>query len=118
MLLAFELAPFAHVHTGIEADHEHSGLIHAHFYALHTPGHGVDGRNRGSCIDDDDDHASVQSVDTFTLVLTPGLGPFVLTRASGVIYAPMEISRPAEVIEERGHDPPSRGPSIPRAPPT
>jgi hypothetical protein len=117
MLLAFVLAPFAHIHTGTGPDHEHSGLIHSHFYPLHVPSHRIAAGDGRTVIDDDDDHATVQPVDTFTLVLTAGFAPFVPARAIANPYEPSEISRPVEFIEERGNGPPSRSPSIPRAPP-
>ena len=111
--LAFLLAPFQHVHTG--ADHDHSSLVHAHFYSV-AP---VRGNQHGPAIDDvDDDHAAVRSLDTFTLVLTTGLAPFVPPRGLVLAFVPAVTFEPVELVEQRGHDPPSIDRSIPRAPPS
>lgn len=118
LLLAFILAPFQHVHPGhgAGADSDHAGIIHAHFFSIpvaqegsHAPG--LTGP------DDDDDHAAVWSVDSFTLVLTSGFAPFVPTRGPEIRVALSEVQQPITFIEERGHDPPYVHPSIPRAPP-
>jgi hypothetical protein len=121
LLLAFVLAPFQHVHTGHGSgpDHDHSGLIHAHFYThfVSVPASRTD--HRGQEIDDtDDDHAAAWSLDTFTLVLTAGLSPFALPQGPAVLFVPSQTFQPVAVVEERGHDPPSFDRSIPRAPPS
>ena len=111
--LAFLLAPFQHVHTGV--DHDHSGLVHAHFYSVEP----VPGNQHGPAIDDvDDDHAAVTSLDTFTLVLTTGLAPFVLARGLVLPFVPEVTCEPVELVEQCGHDPPCIDRSIPRAPPS
>jgi hypothetical protein len=115
--LAFLLAPFQHVHAGHSsgADHDHSGVVHAHFYSV-AP---VRGNQHGPAIDDvDDDHAAVRSLDTFTLVLTAGVAPFVLTRGVVLPFIPAMTFEPVELVEQRGHDPPCVDRSIPRAPPS
>lgn len=117
LVLAFFLAPFEHVHTGQQAgtDHDHSGTIHAHFYIARTSG----GERRGAqFVDSDDDHAAVWSLDTFTLVLTAGLAPFVPSRTLVLLFVPSATFEPVEVVEQRGHDPPCVDRSIPRAPPS
>ena len=121
LLLAFLLAPFQHVHTGHGSgpEHEHSGLIHAHFYTHFNSVPASRAAHHGQEIDDtDDDHAAAWSLDTFTLVLTAGLSPFVLPQGSTVSFVPSETFQPVALVEERGHDPPSRDRSIPRAPPS
>jgi hypothetical protein len=112
MLVGFFLAPFEHVHQGGE-DHEHSGLVHAHFYSP-LPSH----RNTGMAWDDvDDDHASAWSVDTFTLTLPAGVASFIPSRGPALETPLVEFFPPLDTIEERAHAPPSLDPSIPRAPP-
>jgi hypothetical protein len=112
LLASFFVAPFEHVHQG-GADHEHAGLIHAHFYSLPSPH-----RNTGPAWDDgEDDHASAWSVDTFTLTLTTVLAPFVPSRGPKLEVILSEFFQPVETIEERAHAPPSLDSSIPRAPP-
>jgi hypothetical protein len=117
LLLAFLLAPFQHVHTGASGDHDHdhAGLIHAHFYSVPV----ARGDHHGLEFDDaDDDHAAARSLDTFTLVLTDGLAPFVPSRGLVLRFVPAVTFEPVEVVEECGHDPPCLDRSIPRAPPS
>jgi len=109
LALAYGLAPFQHVH----ADGDHSALVHAHFYGLahsHSDAHGAQ-------IDHNDDHANVQSLDTFTLVFAPIFQPFVLER--GNVYVPISSSSyaPVESVDECANDPPVVDRSNPRAPP-
>jgi hypothetical protein len=114
LVLAFVLAPFQHVHTG-GADHDHSGIIHAHFYSVP----GLQAEPGGPrIVDPDDDHAAAWSLDTFTLVMPVGLSPFALPRGRVVVLLPAEVYQPVQIVEERGHDPPSIDRSIPRAPPS
>ena len=111
--LAFLLAPFQHVHTG--ADHDHSGLVHAHFYSV-AP---VRGNQHGPTIDDvDDDNAAVRSIDKFTLVLTIGLAPFVQARVLVHPFVPAVTCEPVEIVEQCGRDPPCVERWIPRAAPS
>jgi hypothetical protein len=121
LLLAFLLAPFQHVHTGRGSgpEHDHAGLIHAHFY-MHFESVPASGAERHSQeIDDaDDDHAAAWSLDTFTLVLTAGLSPFVLPQEPAPDFVPSETFQPVALVEERGHSPPPLDRSIPRAPPS
>jgi hypothetical protein len=117
LLLAFFLAPFQHVHTGPAgaADHDHPGLIHAHFYsipALHRDRHDLELQNS------DDDHAAAWSLDTFTLVLTAGLAPFVPPRGIVLLFVPSVTFEPIADVEECSHGPPRFDRSIPRAPPS
>jgi hypothetical protein len=112
LLASFFVAPFEHVH-GAGADHDHAGLIHAHFYSLPSPH-----RNTGLAWDDvDDDHRSAWSVDTFTLALTAGLELFVPSPGPRLHVVLVEFFPPARAIEERAHAPPPLDASIPRAPP-
>lgn len=116
LLLAFFVAPFQHVHTGVGADHDHSATMHAHFYHIapaREEHHGTE------LVDaDDDDHAAVWSVDTFTLVLTHALAPFVPARVALSFFIPSVPVARVDVVEECGHDPPLVNRSIPRAPPS
>ena len=117
LLLAFFLAPFEHVHTGQQSggDHDHSGLIHAHFYSVPA----LRGSPYGREFQDfDDDHAAAWSLDTFTLVLTAGLAPFVPSRGLVLPFVPSVTFEPIAVVEECSHGPPRIGRSIPRAPPS
>ncbi len=113
LLTAFVMAPFQHVHTGTGADHGHTGLIHAHFYNIAAPRT----QHTGHQFDDDDDHQAIWAVDTFTLVLTAGITPFIPSRGPALLFIPSPILRPVVMVEECGHDPPSADPLIPRAPP-
>jgi hypothetical protein len=126
LLLAFVVAPFEHVHTG-GSDHDHDGLIHAHFYNVGHPAeaqiaghHALAEEYSGAKIldADDDDHAKAWSLDTFTLVLTAGLSPFIPLRGAILPFVLSETFEPVLIVEECGHDPPPAGPSIPRAPPS
>jgi hypothetical protein len=111
--LAFLLAPFQHVHTG--ADHDHSALVHAHFYSVAL----VRAKQHDPAIDDvDDDHAAVRSLDTFTLVLTTGFVPFIPPHGLVLPLLAVVTFEPVEDVEQRGHDPPCIDRSIPRAPPS
>ena len=117
LFLAFLMAPFQHVHTG-GADHDHAGFIHAHFYAhFHAVPAPPPGNNRWGIDDTDDDHAAAWSLDTFTLILTTGLSPFVLPQGLALLFVPLETFEPVALVEECGHDPPTFDLSIPRAPP-
>jgi hypothetical protein len=113
LLLAFFVAPFTHVHR---EHHEHAGIIHSHFYSVpagrqdhHGPA--MEGQN-------DDDHAEAWSLDTFTIVLTAGMAPFVPKRGPTLSFIPSEFLEPVEIVEECAHDPPAIDRSIPRAPPS
>ena len=106
VLLGFFVAPFQHVHA---AD---GGLIHAHFYEIHSPA-----ETSPSFEADDDDHAAARPLNTFTLLPEAGLAPFVLSPAPVLFAAPPPFFTPVDVVEERGHDPPCLECSIPRAPP-
>jgi hypothetical protein len=111
LLTAFLLAPFQHVHTG--DGHDHAGLIHAHFYNIAAPLT----KHTGRQFDDLDDHRAVWQVDTFTLVMTAGIPPFIPSRAQASLFVPSPAFEPVAIVEECGHDPPSAGQPVPRAPP-
>ena len=113
LLLAFYISPFQHVHAG--SDHDHSATMHAHFkkLAAHEEHHGPELEDS-----DDDDDAAVWSVDSFTLVLTAGLMPFVPARTAVALFVPAVPVAWVDMVEERGHDPPAADRSIPRAPPS
>jgi hypothetical protein len=106
LLLALFSAPFQHVHP--------HGLVHSHFYPV-APSHA--GPTGSPGLDVDDDHAEALALDTFTLVLTTGLAPFIPSLGPVLLFVPSESFQPVEVVEECGHDPPSFDRSIPRAPP-
>jgi len=117
LLLAFLLAPFQHVHAAQSSgtDHDHSTLIHAHFYAAPP----ALGESHGPQLDhSDDDHATARSLDTFTLVITASLSPFVPSLGPSPLSVPSKTFEPVDVVEQRGHDPPRIDRSIPRAPPS
>lgn len=109
LVLALCLAPFQHVHE----DHDHGVLVHAHPYAQQR----VHEHSRGAQIDDVDDHASVKSLDTFTLAFAPRVVPFVL--AGGSVLEPISLTapQPIEVVEECAHDPPDANLPVSRGPP-
>ena len=109
LVLALCLAPFQHVHE----DHDHGVLVHSHPYAQAR----VHEHSRGAQIDDVDDHASVKSLDTFTLAFAPRIVPFVLT--GGSVLEPVSLSspEPINVVEACAHDPPDADLSISRGPP-
>ncbi|HEY7338612.1 MAG TPA: hypothetical protein VH639_27235 [Bryobacteraceae bacterium] len=112
LLLALLLAPFQHVHTG--PDHDHDGVVHAHFYrlqALPAPPNGP------QLADLDDDHANARSLDTFTLVISASPAPLALSRGSALPSLLIESFPRLVPVEERGNSPPIADPSIPRAPP-
>jgi hypothetical protein len=114
LLLAFFVSPFQHVHPG--SDHDHSAMMHAHFYRIAA----APARHEGLSLEDtdDDDHDAVWSVDSFTLVPTPVLTLVVPTRASAAFFVRLIPVAWVDVVEERGHDPPIIDRSIPRAPPS
>ena len=118
MLLSLFLAPFEHIHTGSGPDHDHSGLIHAHFYQVYHAARPANDHEGPQLVDtDDDDHATAQSVDTFTLVLPAVLAAFLPERGPTIAFVPSVTIEPVQIVEERGHDPPAIDRSIPRAPP-
>jgi hypothetical protein len=109
LVLAFCLAPFQHVHV----DHDHGILVHAHPYAS-ARSHENSG---GARIDDVDDHASVKSLDTFTLAFAPRVAPVVLTK--GPVLEPVSLAgpEPINIVEACAHDPPDADLFICRGPP-
>ena len=109
LVLALCLAPFQHVHE----DHDHGVLIHAHPYAP-ARAHEHSG---GAQIDDVDDHASVKSLDTFTLAFAPTIAPFVMP--SGPVPEPVSLTapEPINIVDACAHDPPDADLSISRGPP-
>jgi hypothetical protein len=113
--IAFVLAPLQHVHRDQASDghHAHAPLIHAHFYAHHHDH--IDKPGEREIESSDEDQAS--PLDTFTLVLTAHVSPFIPTRAPGIVPPLAETREIVELIEERGHDPPPSRNSSPRAPP-
>ena len=123
LIIGFVLAPLQHVHR--DEGHAHSPFIHAHLYA-HTHAHNhahndahhhdhVDKPGEYEIENSDEDLAS--PIDTFTVVLTPHISPFIPTRAPAMLPKPAETRSSFALIEERGHDPPRFTDSSPRAPP-
>src|SRR5215469_17764387 len=93
LVTAFVLAPFQHVHTGggPGADHDHAGVVHTHFYGVPGP----QTQHTGRQFDDiDDDHRAVWSVDTFTVVMTVGIPPFIPIRYPAQLAAPVLTMEP------------------------
>jgi hypothetical protein len=111
LVIGFVLAPLQHVHR--DEGHAHSPFIHAHLHAHHHDH--VDKPGEHEIESSDEDQAS--PIDTFIVVLTPDVSPFIPTRAPGVIPEPAATRVSFALIEERGHDPPYRPHSPPRAPP-
>ncbi|MDP9054924.1 MAG: hypothetical protein M3N93_11585 [Acidobacteriota bacterium] len=123
VVLAFMVAPFQHVHTGDEHagdDHHHNhaqaGVVHAHFFVAPVSHAQPEGIGIGAD-DDDDDHAHALSIDTFTPKQPTVTSLSLPSRSPLAAFAPHRTIHPVEIIEERGHDPPARGSSGPRAPP-
>lgn len=117
LLAALFLAPFEHIHAG-SGDHDHGGLIHSHFYQVYHAARPANDHEGQQLVNtDDDDHATAQSVDTFTLVLPAGLAAFLPERGPTLAFVPSITFEPVQIVEERGHDPPAIDRSIPRAPP-
>jgi hypothetical protein len=109
LVQALFLAPFQHVH----ADHDHPALVHSHVYHVSLR----HDEHRGPLIDDIDEHATVQSLDAFTLAFAPSFIPFVLPQQQ-IVAAPAPVQYEAiEVVEACAHDPPTYDRSHPRAPP-
>jgi len=109
LVLALCLAPFQHVHE----DHDHSVLVHAHLYAPAR----VHEHSRGAQIDDVDDHASVKSLDTFTLAFAPSVAPFALPRGPVLELVSLTAFEPIAIVDACAHDPPDADLSISRGPP-
>jgi hypothetical protein len=69
-------------------------------------------------MDDEDDHATAKSLDTFTLAFAPALAPFILPRGPVVESVSTIVCEPVEAVEACAHDPPGiDGRSNPRPPP-
>jgi hypothetical protein len=115
---SFVPAPFQQVHSSDVhgGHHDHAPLVHSHFSAHgHSHHDHIDKPGEREIESPDDDQAF--PLDTFTLVVTPDFGPFVPAHAPGIVEPPAETRESFELIEERGHDPPSRRSASPRAPP-
>src|SRR5689334_4756080 len=110
---AFLLAPAQHVHDGDEAEgHEHSTVVHSHFAAHRA----LSVRPGELGIGESEEH-EVWSLDTFTIVPPAGFQPLLLSLAPEAL-SPLQTALGAvSHVEERAHDPPHCGASIPRAPP-
>jgi len=110
---AFLLAPAQHVHDSDDPDgHEHETVIHSHF-SFHSA---IPVRPGERSIGESEEHEA-WSLDTFTVVLTAAAHPVLLSRAPDIAPRFRTMSGALPAIEERAHDPPVRGSSIPRAPP-
>jgi hypothetical protein len=119
LLMALYMAPFQHVHLGVDDDHEeheahhHSNIVHSHPFVIFTPAGNDGGANVTAA---DDDHRAI-SLDTFAAIHAPTLFPAFLP-GSPVIWSSLaESFAPVEFVEVRGHDPPALASSPPRAPP-
>lgn len=115
LIIGFVLAPLQHVHR--DEGHAHSPFIHAHLHADHHAHHHphVDKPGEYEIENSDEDLAS--PIDTFIVVLTPHISPFIPARAPAMLPKPAETRSSFALIEERGHDPPRLADSSPRAPP-
>lgn len=90
--------------------------MHAHFSHAAAP----ETHDHGPELEaaDDDDHAAIWSVDSFTLVANDGLAPFIPSEVAAELPVALVPVAWVDVVEERGHDPPLTDRSIPRAPPS
>ena len=109
LVLGFSTAPFEHVHE----DHGHGVLVHAHLFVQS----GIHDHSGGAQIDDVDDHASIKSLDTFTVAFAPRVAPFVLTK--GIVLEPVSLAapEPVNIVDACAHDPPDADLAISRGPP-
>jgi len=103
LVQALCLAPFQHIHSGHDDDHDHAGLIHAHFYHVFHPPLKPGTRQ----IDDEDEHESAKALDTFTLALARTMAPFVLPRGPVVEPVSTILYEPVEAVDACAHDPPT-----------
>jgi hypothetical protein len=108
LFVAFQAAPYQHVHSGSNS------VVHAHFYSAHIA-HELPGIHVEA--DDDDDHRPAWSLDTFAPMapVLPVLCP--PSRAPLSVFVPAVSSMLAQTVEQRGHDPPRADSPGPRAPP-
>lgn len=116
LLLALFMTPFQHVHFGIDDDHEghhHSSVIHSHFLLVSVP---VEASPGFHVTDVDPPHRGT-SLDSFAIAIPATLTLLFRPESRVVVFAPVPYFGPVELVELRGHDPPSLDFSSPRAPP-
>ena len=119
LLMALYMAPFQHVHLGVDDDHEeheahhHSNIVHSHPFVIFVPA----GNDGGATVTEtDDDHRAI-SLDTYAAIQVSSLFPVFLPVSPVILSSPAESFAPVEFVEVRGHDPPALASSPPRAPP-
>jgi hypothetical protein len=119
LLLALYMAPFQHVHLGVDDDHEepeahhHSNIVHSHQFIIFIPAGHDGGANVTAA---EDDHRAI-SLDTYAAIQVPTPFPVFLPGSPVILSSPAESYAPVEFVEVRGHDPPALASSAPRAPP-
>jgi hypothetical protein len=119
LLMALYMAPFQHVHLGVEDDHEvheahhHFNIVHSHPFVIFTSAGNDGGANVTAA---DDDHRAI-SLDTYAAIQLSALSPVFLPGSPVIWSSPAESFAPVEFVEVRGHDPPILASSPPRAPP-
>jgi hypothetical protein len=120
LVLALLLAPFQHVHLGVDDDdhadypgHRKSADVHAHGVLLFD---GLD-HETGPVVTAPADERHAVSLDSFFMTV-PAAVILALQSTSAVqVYAPESQFASVERIEVCSHDPPPRDFSPPRAPP-
>jgi hypothetical protein len=118
LLMALYMAPFQHVHLGVDDDHEeheahHPSIVHSHPFVIFIPA----GHDGGATVTGaDDDHHAI-SLDTYAAIQLSALSPVFLPGSPVILASPAESFTPVEFVEVRGHDPPALASSPPRAPP-
>jgi hypothetical protein len=117
LLIALYVAPFQHVHLGVDDDdheaHHHSSIVHSHSFVIFLP---TDNDPEPNVTGAGDDHKAI-SLDTYAAIHTSTLSPVFLPGSRVVLFYRAERLAPVEVVEVRGHDPPPLVSSPPRAPP-
>ena len=118
LLLALLVAPFQHVHVGVDDHHEqheghgHSSIVHAHFLLVFIPV----GENQRTEVTDLHQHKAI-SIDKFATTISATLALISVPQSRVLLFAlPWRFS-PVSLVELRGHDPPLLAFSAPRAPP-
>src|SRR5690349_15121972 len=118
LLIALYVAPFQHVHLGVDDDdheaHHHSTIVHSHSFVIFIIP--TDSDREPNVTGADDDHKAI-SLDTYAAIHTSALSPVFLPGSRVVLFHRAERLAPVELVEVRGHDPPSLVSSPPRAPP-
>jgi hypothetical protein len=126
LVFAFLLAPYQHVHEG-QCDgrgsngfYDDSTIVHAHpffFSHVHADVFSVSHYDdRTSMEEPSEEHASWW-LNNSSLILNGAILPVVLPKSAGVPALTAASFSSLTIFDERGHDPPPLGCSVPRAPP-